>query len=120
MGPDLGHGLHPVHLSGCDIDNARLRLHNLPAADETQAGDRFMLRPGGRCDFQSPPANRFCSRCGTALDDRAPDDLMGQHFNRRKAEGVMDRLVQDPEFREMLRRKISKLCTDFRGSTRNS
>lgn len=104
-----------VHLSGRDMDSALLKLNNIQAPDEKQAGDGFMLRPCWRCDFQNPPANRFCSRCGTALDDRAADDLIRQQFNLSRADSVMDRLVQDSEFREMPCRKISELCTDAAG-----
>jgi site-specific recombinase XerD len=104
-----------VHLSGRDMDSALLKLHNIQTPDEKQAGDGFSLRPCSRCDFQNPPANRFCSRCGTALDDRAADDLIRQQFNLSRVDGVMDRLVQDSEFREMLQRKISELCTSAAG-----
>ncbi len=112
-----------VHLSGRDMDSALLKLHNIRAPDESQAGDSFVLRPCRRCDFQNPPGNRFCSRCGTALDDRAADDLIRQHFNLSRADNVMDRLVQDSELREMLQRKVSELCTGtagFGGKARNS
>jgi hypothetical protein len=101
-----------VHLSGRDMDGALLKLHNIQAPDDGKAGDGFMLRPCRRCEFQNPPANRFCSRRGTALDDRAADDLIRHQFNLRRADGVMDRLVQDPEFREMLWRKIGELGSD--------
>lgn len=98
-----------VHLSGRDIDNALLRLNNIQAPDDARNGDRFALQVCPACKLENPPANTFCSQCATVLDEKTAHEIMQRHLDRNRADEIMDRLVSDPEFRELLDKKIREL-----------
>lgn len=48
----------------------------------------------------------FYSRCGIALDMRA---VMELEEKRRKADELMSKLLEDPEVKELIRRKLAEL-----------
>jgi len=99
-----------VHLSGRDVDHALLKLNNVVVADEgKESAKGFSLRVCPRCSLNNPPANRFCSRCGIVLDEKAALDLVTSHAERKQADGIMDKLLKDSEFRGILERKLEEL-----------
>jgi len=58
-----------VHLSGRDIDNEYGKLHGIEPEDEQDRGPS--VEQCWRCEEINEPDDRFCSRCGAALDETA-------------------------------------------------
>jgi integrase/recombinase XerD len=100
-----------VHLSGRDVDNALLKLNNITVSDKGSTSGTFSLRACPRCSQSNPPANKFCSRCGMILDEKTARDLMKSSMEHRQADTIMDKLLEDSEFRAMLEQKLGKLNT---------
>lgn len=93
-----------VHLSGRDIDDAVLGVYGLRKPE----GERPKLMPRicPRCNATNAYDARFCMRCGLALDVEAALEL---EEARRRTDTVMDMLMRDQEFRELLKRKMREL-----------
>lgn len=100
-----------VHLSGRDIDSALLKLNNIQTSETNRQVESFSLRLCPRCRLENPPANKFCSRCGMVLDEQAAHELIKATIERKETDEIMDRLIQDQRFREILRRMIAELAT---------
>jgi len=101
-----------VHLPGRDVDAALLRLNDIPVDDETANGNRFPLQRCPACGLDNPPANTFCSRCGNVLDERRAHQIVARETERSEADRIMDRLIQDQEFRDVLERKLKDLASE--------
>ncbi len=99
-----------VHLSGRDVDNALLKLNGIAVPEEANGSDRFTLRACPMCKLDNPPTNSFCSRCGSVLDEQAARELLHRDLERKQADDIMDRLVQDDEFRAMIDRKLKEMA----------
>ncbi|MGD0784325.1 MAG: site-specific integrase [Sedimentisphaerales bacterium] len=100
-----------VHLSGRDVDNALLKLNKISVSDKDSTSENFSLRACPRCSQSNPPANKFCSRCGMILDEKTARDLMKSSMEHRQADTIMDKLLEDSEFRSFLEQKLEKLNT---------
>lgn len=98
-----------VHLSGRDVDHALLKLNNISVTEEKDSEKSFSLKNCPRCSLKNPPANKFCSRCGTVLDEKTARDLMKTNLEHGRADEIMDKLLQDSEFRSILGRKLEEL-----------
>ena len=97
-----------VHLSGRDVDQALLRLHNIAVRDEADSGQKFSLLRCPVCALQNPPSNNFCTRCGTILDEKTAKETIQRHLRRRQADSALDWLLEDTEFRTLLDHKLRK------------
>jgi len=95
-----------VHLSGRDVDRAILKTHGIEDEEKDSSTSRFASRVCPRCELRNGPTNRFCSRCGTPLDEREASEMIKRDLDRREADAVMDALLKDPEFRDVLRSKL--------------
>lgn len=62
-----------VHLSGRDIDNAYNELHGIAPEDQDESVETIQECP--RCQELNEPEDRFCSRCGQALEIDAAEEL---------------------------------------------
>jgi integrase len=103
-----------VHLSGRDIDNAYGQLHGIEPEDAEDSGPT--IAECWRCEEINEADDRFCSRCGAALDEDAAetfeDQVEGdikQSYREvdpedPKAEKLdtLDNLLDDPEVRTAL------------------
>ncbi len=98
-----------VHLSGRDVDNALLKTYGI--ATDTSRRPEGKLRPKAcpRCKVENASTNKFCSRCGTVLDQKTASEIIKKNLERNKADQIMDRLIQDQDFRDILARKIGEL-----------
>jgi site-specific recombinase XerD len=99
-----------VHLSGRDVDCALLKVYGIDnIADKKES----ILKPKDcvRCHLSNQATNRFCSRCGLPLDEDAKVEVMKKDMERKEADGVLDKLIEDREFRELLLRKIGQLAS---------
>ena len=93
-----------VHLSGRNIDNALLKLNGIKTEDEVNSEEHTLrIKTCLRCQESNSPTSGFCSRCGCPLDVRTAMQL---HEEELKTDHVMDWLVDDPEFRQLLQSKL--------------
>jgi ribosomal protein L40E len=96
-----------VHLSGRNIDNALLKLNGIKTEDEVNSEEHSLrIKTCMRCQEVNSPTNGFCSRCGSPLDPRT---AMLLHEEESKIDGIMDRLLDDAEFKEFLRVKMKAI-----------
>lgn len=97
-----------IHLSGRDVDSALLKVYGINSAIEK---NESILKPKEclRCSLSNSPTNLFCSRCGLPLDEATKAAVMKKDIERKQADGVLDKLIEDREFRELLLRKISQM-----------
>jgi len=91
-----------VHLSGRDVDDALLKLHGLGKENQQQE-DKMKVRICQRCKEQNSPIAKFCIRCGLPLD---ADFIAKIETERENADIMMNRLMEDPEVKEIMNRKI--------------
>lgn len=94
-----------VHLSGRDVDKALLKVYGIENNDEKKESI-FKPKECSRCQQVNQATNRFCSRCGMPLDEESKADILRKSLDRKEADDIMDRLLEDQEFREMFLRKI--------------
>jgi ribosomal protein L40E len=93
-----------VHLSGRDIDDALLGVYGLRKVEDKEPKLKPKICP--RCNVSNAFDARFCMKCGLALDVKAAQEL---EEARSKTDKIMDLLMKDAEFRELLVRKLREL-----------
>ena len=94
-----------VHLSGRDVDAAMRKLQGLDDGEETDE-TKLKVRICPRCKEKNSPIGKFCSKCGSIMDIQTAVEMQEA---RSKADDVMTRLVEDPEVRELLKRKLVEM-----------
>ena len=97
-----------VHLSGRDVYNTLLKLNKIKVSEKAESEMDFSQKNCTRCSLDNPPANKFCSRCGMILDEKSARDLVTSSMERARADNIMDGLLKDPEFRNMLKKKLQQ------------
>jgi hypothetical protein len=97
-----------VHLSGRDVDKALLKAYGVSVAEEEKES-RLRPRKCSRCGKVNPVTNKFCGLCGMCLDREAEMELIRRDMERRRADEILDRLVEDEEFRKILLDKVRSL-----------
>jgi hypothetical protein len=96
-----------VHLSGRNIDNALFKLNGIKTEDEVNNEEHTLrIKTCLRCQEVNSPTSGFCSRYGCPLDVKTAMQL---HEEESKTDEVMDWLVDDPEFKQVLRSKLKTL-----------
>jgi site-specific recombinase XerD len=90
-----------VHLSGRDVDNAILGVYGLKTVEDEPP--KLVPRVCPRCAVINAYDATFCTRCGLALDVKAAAQI---DHARRQTDDVMDVLMRDDEFRQLLKRKL--------------
>lgn len=103
-----------VHLSGRDVDNALLRTYGISPDGKESGESKFKPKNCRRCSQQNPPTNKYCSRCGTALDEKTAVELTQRDSVCSRAEEVLERLIRDRQFRDMLETKVKQLASPRR------
>jgi hypothetical protein len=97
-----------VHLSGRNIDNALLKLNGIKTEDEVNSEEHTLrIKTCLRRQEVNSPTSGFCSRCGCPLDVRT---AMLLHDEESKTDDIMDRLIEDPEFTQILRTKLKTIA----------
>lgn len=94
-----------VHLSGRDVDNALLKLQGL-AHDEVSQEEKIKVKSCQRCKENNSPASKYCVKCGLPLDENL---IVSLEKDRQATDGIMNRLMQDNEFKDMMLRKIFEM-----------
>jgi hypothetical protein len=97
-----------VHLSGRDVDSALLKVYGMEDKEEKQ---ETQLKPitCPRCMEINQFSNAFCKRCGMILEERFRNEKIQQDLERKKADKILDNIMEDQEFREMFMRKMMEL-----------
>lgn len=85
------------------MDDAILGVYGLKKTEEEKP--KLTPRICPRCNQSNPYDGKFCSRCGLALDINAAAQI---EEARRKTDDVMDVLMEDSEFRQMLMKKLKE------------
>src|SRR5262249_17584405 len=97
-----------VHLSGRDVDKAILEAYE-KKAQEKRESEKPHLLICDKCETRNTVGSKFCNNCGRALGnelwvEKAPAS--------KKQNGMMGQLMQDPEFRELLLKKMTEVMTN--------
>ncbi len=95
-----------VHLSGRDVDDALLRMHGVKKEQTEKPDGQLKLKPCPRCRTDNPCTNRFCSLCGLPLDEKTRNNVMQGDFERRRADDLLDEMLEDPAFRQQFLGKL--------------
>lgn len=96
-----------VHLSGRNIDNALRRLNGIKTEDEVNSEEHTLrIKTCLHCQEVNSPITGFCSRCGCPLDVKTAMQL---HEEESKTDSIMNRLVEDDEFKQFLLSKMRAL-----------
>jgi len=98
-----------VHLSGRDIDNALLKINNIPIENDNNRNNDFTQKPCPRCKSNNPPANKYCSLCGMILDEETARIIVKKELHSEETDSIRERLIKDNEFMEMLLRKLGNM-----------
>ena len=98
-----------VHLSGRDVDNALLKTYDIETDREKKKETVLKPKICIRCEEVNPPTNKFCSKCGLALDKETIVEIMKNDVERKEADKILDELIQDQNFRNLFLSKIKKL-----------
>ncbi|MEM2883692.1 MAG: site-specific integrase [Nitrososphaerales archaeon] len=93
-----------VHLSGRDLDDAILGVYGLKSIKDDKPKITPRICP--RCGASNQYDAKFCLRCGLALDVKAAQEL---DEARAITDGLMDLLIKDQEFKELLMKKLKEL-----------
>lgn len=91
-----------VHLSGRDIDDAILKVYEVKNDAETKK-EKFKPLECPRCELPNAPASKFCTKCGCVLN---AETAMQLEDNGKKYGELMNTLMKDPEFRELMLKKM--------------
>lgn len=97
-----------VHLSGRDVDDALLKLHGLVRSGHKQE-EKLRVRDCSRCKEHNSPISQFCTKCGLPLDNSLIETI---EHDRKASDGMMNKLMEDKEFRELMMKKIFEMGLD--------
>lgn len=97
-----------VHLSGRDVDDALLKLHGLVRSGHKQE-EKLRVRDCSRCKEHNSPISQFCTKCGLPLDNALIETI---EHERKASDGMMNKLMEDKEFRELMMKKIFEMGLD--------
>jgi len=98
-----------VHLSGRDVDSALLKTYGIEQDKENGNESELKPRECIRCKKVNPVTNKFCSMCGMVLDERTIVEVIEKDLERKKADDVLDELIEDENFREIFLKKIKEI-----------
>lgn len=94
-----------VHLSGRDVDDALLKMEGL-IKDENGEEDKIRVKVCQRCKEHNSPISKFCIKCGLPLDEKFMQRI---ETERKSADNLMNKLMEDKEFKDIMMRKISEM-----------
>ena len=99
------------HLNGEDADEEVLRLHGLAA--KAKDAPNLTVRICPRCQEKVSSASKFCQRCGSPMN---PHEWILEE-KREAADKLLNILLDDPEVRGLIAKKLSELDKErFRSS----
>ncbi len=89
-----------VHLSGRDVDSALLQMYSMKDVP-VQKEVKLDIKICSRCKEKNSPTQSFCGKCGNPFDEK----LILQDPMKKPNE-LMNALIDDPEVKKLLVRKI--------------
>jgi integrase len=95
-----------VHMSGRDVDDALLKVHGLEGRDAESEKPKLTIIKCARCEHANLSANKFCSKCSMPLKLEQALEVEQQ---RSQADEYMDKLLDDPEVRQIILTKLRKI-----------
>jgi len=93
-----------VHLSGKEVDDALLTTYGL--GEQKKEITRLKPTVCPICKSQNEVTNKFCSLCGTILEEKARDSIIAKETETQEATNIMNTLFKDKEFLEFLSKKL--------------
>ena len=95
-----------VHLSGRDVDSTLLQMYSMKDKP-IEKEPKLDIKICSRCKERNSPTQSFCGKCGNPFDERLiindPD---------KAANGMMNVLIQDPEVKALLVKKMLEMGLD--------
>ena len=95
-----------IHMSGKETDETILEMNGIKAKEEKKEP---LMKPKKclKCKTINEATNRFCKICGFILDRKEADKIIENDLKRSQADDIMNRLINDPEVLELIRKKLS-------------
>ena len=98
-----------VHMSGRDVDDTLLKIAGIEKRKPEKTDTKLEPMLCDRCKMSNPYTYKFCLRCGFILDDKERFKVMGNESDRKKADNILDQLLNDDEFKELFINKLQSL-----------
>jgi len=95
-----------IHMSGKDTDIAILEASGIKVEKE-KAQSIMKPKKCAKCRTINEVTNKYCKICGMPLDKEESEKLIENDLKRNQADEVMNKLLNDPEFKELLMKKLS-------------
>ncbi len=95
-----------IHMSGKETDETILELNGIKVEKEHKAS---LMKPKKclRCKSVNGATNKFCKLCGLPLAQEEAEKILKADVDRSQADNIMNKLVQDPEIMELIKKKLS-------------
>ena len=92
-----------VHMSGKNVDNAILKMNGFAMDEEEEP-----VKPVRcvRCETINSYESKFCLKCGGVLDMQEALNIQQAFDERKDADGLMDKLLQDKDVQALLMSKL--------------
>lgn len=95
-----------VHMSGRDTENAILAISGVEI-EKDKEDKRLQKKICIRCKEEHESAALFCRRCGMPLDKKDAEEIIKTESERNEADEIMNKLLNDPEVLELIKKKLS-------------
>jgi len=95
-----------VHLSGRDVDSTLLQMYSMKDKP-IEKEPKLDLKICSRCKERNSPTQSFCGKCGNPFDER-----LVLNDPNKTANGLMNVLIQDPEVKALLVKKMLEMGLD--------
>ncbi len=94
-----------VHLNGKDMDKAIMKMNGIKVEEENKE-EILQIKECIRCKMQNEYTNKFCKKCGFILDKEEAQKVIRGDEERKQADNIMNKLIQDPEILELIKMKM--------------
>lgn len=93
------------HLNGKQIENSILEANGIKQEENKE---KTILKPKNctRCKKVHEATALYCN-CGMVLDEKLAQDIKVKEMQREKADVIMDKIINDPEVWEVIKKKYS-------------
>jgi hypothetical protein len=93
-------------MSGKDTDESILRINGIDIQKE-KAKPRLEPKKCLKCTTVNEATNICCKICGMPLSKEEAQRILQADTERQQADGIMNKLVKDPEILELIKKKLS-------------
>ena len=95
-----------IHMSGKETDDIILMENGLYSKESVIETSLIPIKCG-RCFNMNEATNKYCRVCGLPLSNEEANKVIQADMNRKEADETMNLLLQDPEIRALMKRKLS-------------